>query len=86
MRRWFLLLLLLPGCSLEPLSPDEIEWRHQMDRENWALCELAHKQSGSATFHRGHTHADDRVTRISHVRQDLADNHCRMILGPYWAS
>lgn len=84
MVRWSLLLL-LSGCSSGALyTPEELEWRHQMDRENWALCELAYKNAGVATFHKGHIHGRG-IVRIHDVRTDLAINHCRSILGPYWA-
>ena len=84
MYRLAFLLLLLPGCSLGPAyTPDELEWRHQMARENWALCEQVYAKAGVVTIHRGHTHS--RPVRISAIRQDLAENHCRRVLGPYWA-
>lgn len=56
-----------------------------MARENWQMCERAYAQAGKATYHSGHTHRRGQKLHIEHIRSDLATNHCRMILGPYWA-
>ena len=83
--RYLVLILLLAGCA-ETRTQEEIEWSHAMARENWALCETVYVNAGKPTFHRGHTHGRGATReRIEWTRQDLADNHCRQVLGSYWA-
>ena len=79
-------LFILFGCAT--IGPEDIAWKLQTDNENWHLCELAYSQAGAWTFHSDHRHSKSgQVSGMSTgwaLRSDLADNHCRSVLGDYW--
>ena len=83
-------LILLAGCASSPLSEDEQfkrDWKHAMERENWAACERAYEQVGKATLHWDHTHRKHRKIYQWMIKRDLADNNCHYILGKErWAN
>ena len=81
MLRLFLIIVLLSAC--ESLSPDEIEWRRQIDNENWLLCQQVFKQGNAYTV-TSHEHRRHRAHRPHEVKEDLADNFCRTNLKEYW--
>lgn len=78
----FALLLLLAGCA-STMTAEDVEWRRQIDRENWQLCDSIYKQFDKPTFHR-HLHRRNVEPRWYEIRDDLSDNACRAILGDYW--
>ena len=73
-------ILIMSSCASN-LTPEEIEWREGIDKENWSLCE----RMSASTTHVGHEHRKHR--RLSHmdIRDDLSRNSCRMLLGEEWA-
>jgi len=76
----FLPILLLAACTTMPA--EERELRAFNTKENYRLCVLAYDQAHVGMFHNNHTHRDG--TSVIEMRQDLADNNCRMILKDYW--
>ena len=75
-----LALILLCGCA-ETRTKEEIEWRHAIDRENWALCKKAYKQANQYLVF-DHRHDDNEKPSL--LRSDLFRHGCRMILRDYW--
>lgn len=55
-----------------------------MDWENWKLCMYAYQKSRAMTYHEGHTETGHKLGS-QWIRADLAKNHCRSVLGSYWA-
>lgn len=82
-----LLLVLLTGCAGNFFTPDQLEWRHSIDIENWDNCEAVYNHYGVPTFHINHSHSIRSVRRITtfDIRDDLMVNRCRGVLGKkYW--
>lgn len=74
------------GCApMSEIEKESAQWSAAMSRENWKLCEQAYKQAARPTIHRDHLHNPRLKVPLWAIRRDLADNDCRMILGPYWA-
>lgn len=71
------------------MTQDEADWRSAIDEANWEMCKQAFAQKGVATVHYDHQHGHNGVVygtrREWAVRQDLGDNHCKMVLRDYWA-
>lgn len=94
LRVFLLMILLLIGCVT--LTPEEKvaraernEWRHQIDWENWAMCDYAYRQAGVYTVHLNHSHGKwgRRSARgITHwdIKSDLRNNNCHAILRNSW--
>ena len=80
------LILILSGCATTR-TPEEVEWRNSIDRENWAMCAAAYRKAGGKSYliHNNHTHRSGHTTPIADVRLDLTANNCRMVLGQAWA-
>jgi len=76
--------LLLGGCSTSTLSPEEIEYRQGLDKENLALC-LKVIKDANMYWVSDHTHRIHQRHRPWEVRTDLSMNRCAEILGPYYA-
>lgn len=88
MKKFILLLTLivLAGCA-DTRTKEEIDWDHQIDRDNWRMCVIAMKQTGDAVWHIDHIHnRRDPLGMNDHrtVHWDLRDNKCRLRLGGYW--
>ena len=75
---------LCAGCA-STLTPEEREYQQAIDLENWVMCEKVYEQYGKWTIHRDHSHTRARPYPRGFVKQDLADNNCRKVLGEYWA-
>lgn len=78
-----LIALALAGCAT-PLTEEEREYQHQINRENLAMCEKAYLKAGRAMVS---DHGHDRGTKHtnSQIRRDLRVNRCKRVLGKYWA-
>lgn len=82
--RSLILVLFLAGCV--SYTPEQIEWRRSIDHENWYNCEQAYNATlGAWTYHRNHIHKRlGRRVRHWHIKDDLAWNNCRIVLGNEW--
>ena len=82
-----LLLTTVFGCaSYEPLTPEELEYNRNADVENWQLCmQILERQQHVRTYHDNHEHKIPWRVKHWMLESDLRDNHCRILLGDYWA-
>ena len=83
MRTLIATLLILSGCVT--MTPEEIEWSRAMAKVNWETCAAMYSNAGVPTVHYQHEHGERDRVRIGDIRSDLLVNHCRMIVGKYWA-
>jgi len=82
-----LVVLVLRNSAYIDLSTKEIEWRHQIDAENWAMCDNLLRFNKVTSFHREHHHYSGGVVGLDQTlatRVDLVDNNCKLALGAYW--
>ena len=75
-------LLLLSGCASN-LSVEDREWREGIDRENWQMCDSAYNRARVVVYHMDHRHGRNAVWW--QIKSDLVHNHCRKVLGKYYA-
>jgi hypothetical protein len=80
------LTIVIAGCAsyLDRMTEEELwekQWREQVDRENWELCQLAYHRAG-VTMHFDHAHSDDEKPLL--IRFDLSRHNCQSILREYW--
>jgi hypothetical protein len=83
-----LVIIVAQGCAVLTEEQEEIiQYNRQIDLQNWTLCKQAYERSGTFTIHFGHTHQGpmSRNAEANAVKDDLIDNHCKMILRDYWA-
>ncbi len=75
--------MLMFGCAHEPLTPEQVEWRHGIDRENWKYCmNILEGSPGSYSVHKEHiTTRKNSHNRHWDIRSDLVANKCRSVLG-----
>jgi hypothetical protein len=89
-RALYSLIVLIPfnlgvfGCTTRSL--EEQEAYEAIQRENWAICQLAYSSSKNAYIVSYHEHRKGRRHRLFEVEDDLSKNNCRMILREYWIS
>jgi len=80
------LLFLLASCApLTELQKEEREYRSDIDRENWYMCNKAYSAHGAPTIHYDHRHGRRDNVRSWDIKSDLMVNQCRSILGEAWA-
>lgn len=74
--------LAIMGCST--MTPEQVEWKRAMDYENWNTCMAVYEAHGVHTVHMDHSHSGirnkGRTPRWEHVKADLRDNNCRIML------
>ena len=80
--------LLGGGCATNRLSTEEVDYRRQIDAENWHLCQKVYKENHVTTVHVDHIHQSDGSIRDPRryyfVRSDLNNNSCQRVLGQHW--
>ena len=70
------------GCISS--TNEERDYRRAIDSENWETCKLAYRQAQKAHVSI-HMHLKGRPHRPYEIQEDLVSNHCRFVLGKYWA-
>jgi len=81
-----------PDCQDKPVDSLErqicqLEVRQErrlIDKENWNLCQLAYRQNNVPVWHIDHS-GEHRVYNPMHIKMDLKNNSCKVVLRDHWA-